>query len=116
MSVSPEYLITQYGGDKFKPPSGDGYITNLYCGWFTTSVVYGGQELRDCFSVTHSAEGTIMPYLVNSLIFSLAPARVPFFIRPLVSKVFSTMNDLLVRPGVQANVDYVSRLNTIRPF
>lgn len=48
-----------------------------------------------------------MPYVTNGYIFSLAPSRVPFFIRPLANKIFSTMNDLLVKPHLQANIDYV---------
>jgi len=50
-----------------------------------------------------------MPYLTNSYIFSLAPSRVPFLIRPVANMIFSTLNDLLVKPNLQANVDYVSR-------
>lgn len=49
-----------------------------------------------------------MPYLVNGYVFSVAPSQVPWFIRPLVNYIFSSMNDMLVKPNVQANVDYVS--------
>jgi len=52
-----------------------------------------------------------MPYLANGFVYSIAPSRVPFFIRPIASKIFSTLNDLLVKPNVQANVEYVSTLN-----
>lgn len=48
-----------------------------------------------------------MPYLSNGYVFTLAPSRVPFFIRPIANKIFSTLNDLLVKPNVQANSDYV---------
>jgi len=84
-----EYLINKYGDDKFKPPSsGDGYVTNLY--------------------FSHAAEGTVMPYITHGYIFTLTPSRVPFFIRPIANKIFSTLNDLLVKPNVQASVEYIN--------
>lgn len=56
-----------------------------------------------------------MPYVSNGYIFSLAPSRVPFFIRPIANKIFSALTDLLVIPNVQANIDYVvhSALRTL---
>ena len=52
-----------------------------------------------------------MPYITQGYIFTLTPSRVPFFIRPIANKIFSTLKDLLVKPNMQANVDYVSTLD-----
>ena len=52
-----------------------------------------------------------MPYLTNRYIFNLAPSRVPFFIRPIANMIFNALNDMLVKPNLQANVDYVSTLD-----
>ena len=52
-----------------------------------------------------------MPYLTNRYIFTLAPSRVPFFIRPIANMIFNALNDMLVKPNLQANVDYVSTLD-----
>jgi hypothetical protein len=71
----------------------------------------GYLEVTGDLSVTHSAEGSIMPYLMNRLIFSLTPGRVPFLIRPVANMIFSSLDDLLVKPNIQANIDYVSRLS-----
>lgn len=51
-----------------------------------------------------------MPYITKAYIFNLTPSRVPFFIRPIANKIFSTLKELLVKPNMQANVEYVSTL------
>jgi hypothetical protein len=48
-----------------------------------------------------------MPHVVNAYIFSFAPSRVPFFIRLIANMIFSALNDLIVKPNLQANVEYV---------
>jgi hypothetical protein len=55
-----------------------------------------------------------MPNVTNGYIFSVSPSRVPFFIRPIAKMIFSALNDLLVKPNLQANVDYVSTLGPAR--
>ena len=52
-----------------------------------------------------------MPYITNGYIFTVAPGRVPFFIRPIANMIFSALNNLLVKPNLQAIVEYVSTLD-----
>jgi len=81
-----EYLINKYGKDKDKP-SQAGWLDNLY--------------------YTHYAEGTLMPLLVNKLIFSLVPTRAPFFIRPLLWIIFGQLDKLLIIPELKKNQDLI---------
>ncbi|ELU45199.1 hypothetical protein AG1IA_00766 [Rhizoctonia solani AG-1 IA] len=60
------YLITKYGKGRFNP-SEAGWTNNLY--------------------YTHYAEGTLMPYLVNLLVFSIVPDRAPLLVRPILRMI-----------------------------
>jgi len=57
--------------------------------------------------VTHFAEGSFMPLLVNRFVFSLAPAQAPFFLRPLVKTVLSALDAKLVAGPLDASLKYV---------
>jgi len=78
-----EYVIEKYGNGKALVPEA-GKLDNLY--------------------YTHYAEGTLMPLLVNKLIFSLVPGHAPFFIRPLVRLIFSQLDETLVVPQLKTNL------------
>ncbi|PPQ82930.1 hypothetical protein CVT26_005037 [Gymnopilus dilepis] len=71
-----EYLITKYGNGKATPPE-SGYLDNLY--------------------FSHYAEGSLMPILVQKLIFDLVPKNSPFLLRPLVKSIFGKLDNLLVQ-------------------
>ncbi|KAJ1301981.1 hypothetical protein OPQ81_000817 [Rhizoctonia solani] len=77
-----EYLITKYGNGRFTP-SEAGWVSNLY--------------------YTHYAEGSLMPYLVNLLIFSVAPGRAPLLVRPILRMAFNTLISQLVAPRLKSN-------------
>ncbi|KAF8601468.1 thioredoxin-like protein [Ceratobasidium sp. AG-I] len=81
-----EYLIKKYGAGKLEPTEA-GYIDNLY--------------------YTHYAEGTLMPLLVNRLIFSIVPDRSPLLVRPIVRMVFNTLIAQMVEPRLQANSNMI---------
>lgn len=57
--------------------------------------------------VKHYAEGTLMPLLVQKLMFTIIPQRSPFFARPLLSPIFANLSANIVDPGIKANADYV---------
>ncbi|KAK7693480.1 hypothetical protein QCA50_003048 [Cerrena zonata] len=65
-----EYIIQKYGGGKAVPPEA-GKIDELF--------------------YVHYCEGSLMPLLVNSLIFSIIPERAPFLLRPLLRSVFANV-------------------------
>ncbi len=50
-----------------------------------------------------------MPLLVNRYIFSLAPGRAPFFLRPLLKFVFSALDAQVVAGPLKASLQYVCR-------
>ena len=48
-----------------------------------------------------------MPLLVNRLIFSIAPTKAPFIIRPLVRAVFSTIETSFINPRLERHAKIV---------
>ncbi|KAF8596492.1 thioredoxin-like protein, partial [Ceratobasidium sp. AG-I] len=89
-----EYLIRKYGAGKFDPPEA-GYVDNVY--------------------YTHYSEGTLMPILVNHMIFTGVPEHSPFFIRPLLRMVFNTLHSQLVEPRLKANMAMIESHLATRP-
>ncbi|KAH7322183.1 thioredoxin-like protein [Rhizoctonia solani] len=77
-----EYLITKYGNGRFTP-SEAGWVSNLY--------------------YTHYAEGTLMPHLVNLLIFTIVPDRAPLLVRPILRMAFNTLISQMVGPRLKLN-------------
>lgn len=62
--------------------------------------------------VTHFSEGSFMPLLVNRLVFSMIPAQAPFFLRPLLRPIFSTIDAKLIAGPLNASLKQVCRFNT----
>ncbi|KAG7097632.1 hypothetical protein E1B28_004964 [Marasmius oreades] len=83
-----EYLLKFYSTGKFNSAqSGQEYIDNLY--------------------FTHYAEGSIMPVLIQKLIFTLIPQRSPWLVRWLLNGVFGKVSSLLVEPELKKHSDLV---------
>ncbi|EIW77157.1 thioredoxin-like protein [Coniophora puteana RWD-64-598 SS2] len=74
------YLIEKYGKAEDQPPT-TGKVHDLY--------------------FTHYSEGSLMPLLVNKLIFQIVPTRAPFLLRPLLRMVFATLTSQLVEPELK---------------
>ena len=53
-----------------------------------------------------------MPLLVNRFIFSMIPAQAPFFLRPLLRPIFSTVDTKVVAGPLNASLKLVCRLDT----
>ncbi|CAE6531061.1 unnamed protein product [Rhizoctonia solani] len=77
-----EYLITKYGNGRFTS-SEAGWASNLY--------------------YTHYAEGTLMPHLVNLLIFTIAPGRAPLLVRPILRMAFNALISQMIEPRLKLN-------------
>jgi len=75
-----EYLISKYGNGKAQPPEA-GKVDDLY--------------------FTHYCEGSLMPLLVNKLIFTMIPERAPFLLRPLLRSIFSNVQNVMVNPRLK---------------
>lgn len=76
-----EYIIHKYGNGKWKPTTDDGNVANLY--------------------YLHMAEGSLMPILVQKLVFRIIPQKAPFFLRPILNAVFSKIDSRFLQPDVE---------------
>ena len=65
---------------------------------------------------THYAEASLMPLLVNKIIFKIIPERSPFLIRPLLRSVFNQVSALMLNPRLKAHVQMVSTLPCLAPY
>ncbi|KAH9856461.1 thioredoxin-like protein [Lenzites betulinus] len=81
-----EYIIQKYGNGKAQPPA-SGKIDDLY--------------------FTHYSEASLMPMLVNKLIFHMIPERSPFFLRPLLKSVFSTVSAKMLDPRLKIHAEMI---------
>ncbi|KAI0765373.1 thioredoxin-like protein [Fomes fomentarius] len=81
-----EYIIQKYGNGRAQPPE-SGRVDNLY--------------------FTHYAEASLMPMLVNKLIFRIIPSRAPFFLRPLLNGVFNTVSSKLLDPRLKTHAKLI---------
>ncbi|UZJ52747.1 hypothetical protein CBS101457_002067 [Exobasidium rhododendri] len=82
-----EYIIRKYG---------DGRGQSVGDEWINESLW------------SHFAEGSLMPTLVNKLIFSIVPTQAPFLIRPLAYAICNGVTTKLVNPDLEAKIKYVS--------
>lgn len=102
-NCASEYLIGKYG----KPVqlSETGKLDNLYCEPIAFN--HPRCSLTPTSTVTHYAEGSLMPPLVLKLVFSLIPGQTPFFIRPLVRIIFNQVDAQYVDPQLKKHGAHV---------
>lgn len=81
-----EYLIAKYGNGRFSPPDA-GYIDNLY--------------------YNHYAEGSLMPLMVNKLIFGTIPDRTPLLVRPVARAICNGVISTMIEPQLKQNLDMI---------
>lgn len=55
----------------------------------------------------HYAEGSLMPYLVMTLVINSVPNRVPFLIRPVATKIVDGIKKSFVNPRIQEHIQYL---------
>lgn len=84
-----EYLLETHGGEAFVPTKGSpDYWTYKY--WL------------------HYGEGSLMPLMVMSLLFSwIENAKMPFFAKPIAKKIVGTVRSSYLGPSVEKNVAMV---------
>ena len=80
-----DYLIATYGDGRLIPPAGT------------------EERLRYTYWL-HFAEGSAMPPLVMTLVFSALPSRVPFFIRPVAKLISDNVQKSFLRPNIEAQL------------
>ncbi|RPD65667.1 thioredoxin-like protein [Lentinus tigrinus ALCF2SS1-7] len=81
-----EYIIQKYGKGRAQPLE-SGIIDNLY--------------------YTHYAEASLMPLLVNKLVFRIIPERVPFFLRPFLKGVFGMLSSKMIEPRLKLHAKMI---------
>lgn len=87
-----EYLVNKYGQGKWKPASEKDLIRYTY--WL------------------HFAEGSAMPPLLLSLIFSKIESSAPFMIKPIAKAIAGQVRKLFINPNLKNNFDFMeSELN-----
>ncbi|MGV6850924.1 MAG: glutathione S-transferase [bacterium] len=85
-----EYLADMSTEVKLKPEKSDPHYYN-YLFWM------------------HYAEGSVMPYLLLRLVFNrISEKKVPFFVKPIVNKIVSTVMDGFVTPNIDRSMDFIN--------
>ncbi|GJJ10257.1 hypothetical protein Clacol_004483 [Clathrus columnatus] len=82
-----EYILQKYGGTKLQPSGDAAKVTDLY--------------------YTHYSEGSLMPLLVNKIIFSIIPQKSPIFVRPLLKSVFQKVEKVLLHPELKKHIELI---------
>ena len=102
-ALGVEYIIKKYGKGRAHPPE-TGEVDNLYCAFrFPLTVLIS----NICAADTHYSESSLMPMLVNKLLFKIITEKSPFFIRPLLRAVFSSVNTAFLDPRLKMHADMV---------
>lgn len=84
-----EYLIETYGKGKLVPEAGTG-------------------EYLKYREFMHYAEGSIMPFMLLTLIFNkIKTAPVPFFVKPIAKGIANKTMQGFVTPNVKTHLDYL---------
>ena len=84
-----EYLVDRYGAGRLRPTAGT--TERLSYSYFM-----------------HYAEGSLMPILLLSLVFSRMPkAKLPFFVKPIVQRVADKGRQMLVTPELSRHLDFL---------
>jgi glutathione S-transferase len=59
-------------------------------------------------SGSHYAEGSVMPWFVMKLIFTIAPQRMPFLLRLVFGPIFGLLGRQIADPNIKLHADFVS--------
>ncbi|ASP40142.1 glutathione S-transferase [Bacterioplanes sanyensis] len=86
-----EYLIRRYGRERFMPEeNSDDYWQYLY--WM------------------HYAEGSLMPLMVMSLIFTrIETAPMPFFVKPIAKGIVGKVRAGFIHPNVDTHMQHIEQ-------
>ncbi|KAF2143321.1 uncharacterized protein K452DRAFT_317488 [Aplosporella prunicola CBS 121167] len=93
------------------------YLTDHFGKWLVPARYPAGKEdqvgaeneewIRYRF-LMHYAEGSIMPFMVMSLVMhNIENAPVPFFIRPITSGIVSRVNNFFLNPNFKTHLDFL---------
>lgn len=80
-----EFVLDRYGNGRMIPPEGS------------------PERLRYTYWL-HAGEGTVMPFLVMSLIFNRIETQVPWLIRPIAKAISGQVKSAYLGPNIQTNL------------
>ena len=84
-----EYLVERHGGDRLRPAAGT------------------AERLRYTYWL-HFAEGSAMPPLLLSLIFSRLPSQpMPFFAKPIARAIARKVRTTFIEPNIERQLDFM---------
>ncbi|KAF3164893.1 hypothetical protein TWF225_005630 [Orbilia oligospora] len=87
-----EYLVDRFG-PRLKPPTDD------------------AENYLQYKHLLHYAEGSLQPYLLLALVASMIKgAPVPFFIKPITSRIADQLSKPFITPNLVSNFDYLESL------
>ncbi|KAJ6590498.1 hypothetical protein DFH09DRAFT_1245005 [Mycena vulgaris] len=95
-----EYLIKKYSvdGALAAPSSGPEYVNNLYC-----------RSADALEPITHFAGASLMPLLVQRLIFTSSPRSMPEDIRPTAIALFGQVQKQRIDPQIEKYAAFVEK-------
>ena len=82
-----DYLIRKYGKETLLPQSEKDVIKYNY--WL------------------HYAEGSLMPFLLMTLIFNTIESKSPFLIKPIASGIAGNVRKLFINPNLKTHFDFL---------
>jgi len=83
-----EYLVEKYGNGRFMPKS--------------------EEEILRCKYWLHYSEGSLQPNLLLKLIFDkIESAKVPFFIKPITTRIVNATRDAFINPQLKLHLGYL---------
>ncbi|MCH2534512.1 MAG: glutathione S-transferase [Bdellovibrionales bacterium] len=87
-----EYILENYSGEKLIPKKEDRSAYNSFKFFM------------------HYAEGSVMPVLVMSLIFSKINSKIPFFIKPVFSLIDQQVRSNYITPTTKTHFNYIDSI------
>jgi glutathione S-transferase len=85
-----EYILDRYGEGRLIPAAGT------------------GERLRFTYWL-HFAEGSAMPPLVMTLLFTEVPKRTPFFLRPVANAIAGAVKSGYLQPTIEKQLDLMEQ-------
>lgn len=58
-------------------------------------------------SVTHYAEGSLMPIFVHKLVCTIVPERAPLLLKPFLWGIFEAVSRRMIMPRLETHMKYV---------
>jgi glutathione S-transferase len=93
-----EYLVETYGRGRLVPPAGT-------------------PAHRQCRYFMHYAEGSLMPFLLLTLVFQrIRDAKLPFFIRPIARKIADQVTGTFIAPNLDRHLAFLEGHLADRPW